>query len=159
MELEVFIHRMLRLARMKRLLLPLALCLAGCAAAKLPTPTGRPMVSVRNVDWKRVSVAIAAYNFEKGRDIDRAEPGELVLFDAVTAPDGTEQVRSRTKYEIVGVGDSLVIHSHRYLTSDLDNDAIDEALDRATLEIQQQELLEIARSLEQNSIAQPVGER
>jgi hypothetical protein len=75
---------------MKKLLLPLAFCAIGCASAKLPTPTGRPMVAVRNVDWKRASVAIAAYNFEKGREIDRAEPGELVLYDAVKSPDGSE---------------------------------------------------------------------
>jgi hypothetical protein len=144
---------------MKRLLLPVALCLAGCSAVKLPTPTGRPMVALKNVDWKRASVAIAAYNFEKGRDIDRAEPGELVMYDAVTNPDGAEQVRSKTKYEIVNAGDSLLIHSHRYLTEDLDNEALDEALDRATLEIQQQELQEIARSLEAPAISQPVPER
>ena len=144
---------------MKKLLLPLAFCVIGCASAKLPTPTGRPMIAVRNVDWKRASVAIASYNLEKGREIDRAEPGELVLYDAVTTPDGAEQVRSKTLYQIESAGDSLVIHSHRFLTSDLDNDAIDEALDRATLEIQQKELQEIARELEHPAIAQPARER
>lgn len=139
---------------MKKLLLPLAFCCIGCATAKLPTPSGRPQIAIHNVDWKRASVAIAAYNFEKGREIDRAEPGELVLYDAVHAEDGTEQVRSKTVYQIVPSGDSLVIASHRFLTSDLDNDAIDEALDRATLEIQQRELQEIARELQESAIAE-----
>src|ERR1051325_5405655 len=152
MDLEVLFIQRLGLVRMKRLLLPIALCLVGCAAPKLSTPTGRPMIAVRNVDWKRASVAIAAYNFEKGRDIDRAEPGELVLVDAVKSQDGSEQVRSKTLYQIIPSGDSLVIASHRFLTSDLDNDAIDKSLDRATLEIQQQELQEIARSLEAQNI-------
>jgi hypothetical protein len=117
------------------------------------------MIAVRNVDWKRASVAIAAYNLEKGRQIDRAEPGELVLYDAVSSSDGGEQVRSKTVYQIVPEGDSLVIASQRFVTSDLDNEEIDEALDEPTLQIQQRELQEIARELSGEAIAQPQPER
>jgi hypothetical protein len=144
---------------MKRLLIPFAIFCVGCSAAKLPTRSGGPMVAIRNVDWKRASVAIASYNLEKGREIDRAEPGELVLYDAVRSQDGSDEVRSKTVYQFTSEGDSLVIASHRFVTSDLDNESEDEMLDEPTLQIQQQELQEIARQIQQPSIAQPQPER
>lgn len=144
--------------------LPLALVavgsiLGGCSSARVNTASGRPEVSVGNADWKRASVAIASYNLSKGRQLDRANPNELVLYEAVPQTDGTEQVRSKIIYTIARRNDSMIIASHRFLTADLDDESADEAMDQATLELEQQELSEIAQimaqQIQERAIASP----
>ncbi|MDP4198564.1 MAG: hypothetical protein Q8922_00490 [Bacteroidota bacterium] len=139
---------------MRKLLLPLAACsgiLVGCASGHLTTPSGHPEIAVRNADWKRASIAIAEYNLSKGREFDHVNPNELVLYEAVHGSDGTDEIHSKTVYTILPRNDSLVIESHRFFTSDLDDEAVSEALDQATLDLEQQELAEIARMMESNS--------
>ena len=126
--------------------------LAGCASTgRLGTHSGRPEVVVPTSDWKRATIAITVYNFSKGRELDETRPSELVLYEAVPSLSG-EQVTSKIVYSLVPVGDSLIITSRRFVTDDLDEQNPDEAADQATLDTEQQELLQIAHViLAQNS--------
>ena len=101
--------------------------------------------------WKRVSLAIAEYNLSKGRKLDLATPNELVLYEAIPSPDGGEQVTSKTVYDYTIFPDSIIITSHRYRTSDLDDTTVTEADDPASCNAEQQELAEIAERIEQAS--------
>jgi hypothetical protein len=132
-----------------RLLFPIAaLAMGGCATSgHLNTHSGHPEIAVKNRDWKAASVAIAAYNLSKGREIDKTKPDRLVLYEAVPASDGKLQVTSKVVYGLTQRNDSLIISSQRFVTDDLDDETADEATDQPTLDAQQQELDEIARML------------
>jgi hypothetical protein len=139
------------------------LFLSACAGGgRLNTSTGKPLIALTKADWKRASVAIADYNLSKGRQLDVVRPNEIVLYEAVPAPDGAEQVTTKTIYTISSVNDSLLISSSRFQTDDLDDDSPAELNDQATLDAQQLELAEIARNFSRanseatnTSIAQP----
>jgi hypothetical protein len=121
----------------------------GCApSGRLDTITGQPRVAVHGANWKSVSVAIADYNLSKGRKLDRATRNELVLYEAAPASDGAEEVTSKTVYDYTFLPDSVIISSHRYWTSDLDDTTVSEASDQATYDAEQQELSEIAKAIE-----------
>jgi hypothetical protein len=132
---------------------------ASCApAGRLDTPSGQPRIAVHGADWKSVSVAIANYNLSKGRKLDLATQNGLVLYDAApsivgdASSEGAEQVTSKTVYEYTFFPDSVIISSHRYWTSDLDDTTATEASDQATYDAEQQELSEIATLIEPPSI-------
>jgi len=138
------------------------LFLSACAGAgRLNTPTGKPFIGMRQVNWKQASVAIADYNFSKGRQLDVVKPNEIVLYDAVPGADGKEEVTSKTVYTLATNQDSLLISSHRYQTDDLEDNSPSELDDQASLDAQQQELTEIlnviARSMtaSNQNLAQP----
>jgi hypothetical protein len=128
--------------------------ITGCSSSgRLATPSGRPEITVPSADWRRASVAIAAYNLSKGRELDQTRPNELVLYEAVPSHDGSEQVTSKIVYLLVPRNDSLTIISHRFVTNDLDEENPDEAADQATLDAEQQELQQIARTLLSGSVS------
>jgi hypothetical protein len=149
------------------LLIGSCLFLSACAGGgRLNTSTGRPLIALTKADWKRASVAIADYNLSRGRQLDVVRPNEIVLYEAVAAPDGKEQVTTKTVYTMSSVNDSLLISSSRFSTDDLDDDSPSELNDQATLDAQQQELTEIARNFSRvnsettdGSIAQPQQSR
>ncbi|HET6402690.1 MAG TPA: hypothetical protein VFH95_15000 [Candidatus Kapabacteria bacterium] len=123
---------------------------AGCAPA-IHLDSGHPRIAVHGANWKSVSVAITEYNLSKGRKLDLATPDELVLYEAIPSPDGGEKVTSKTVYDYTIFPDSVIISSHRYRTSDLDDTTTLEADDPATCDAEQQELAEIAKRIEQAS--------
>ena len=141
---------------MKLPLILLAICAGipilgiSCASAgTLDTLTGQPRIAVHGASWKTLSVAITEYNLSKGRKLDLATPNMLVLYDALPTSEGTEKVTSKTVYDYTFFPDSVIISCHRYWTSDLDDTSAREADDPATYDAEQQELTEIAKTVEQ----------
>lgn len=61
---------------------------------------------------------------------------------------GSEQIVGKIIYDYEFLPDSVIITSHRYWTHDLDDTTIAEAVDTATVDAEQQELSEIARSIQ-----------
>jgi len=61
----------------------------------------------------------------------------------VPSHDGKEQVTSKTVYTLTSTKDSLLISSQRFQTDDLDDNSPSELDDQASLDAQQQELVEI----------------
>ncbi|HZK76810.1 MAG TPA: hypothetical protein VFD13_07875 [Candidatus Kapabacteria bacterium] len=130
------------------------LLFAGCAPSA-HFNSSQPRIAVHGADWRSVSVAITEYNLSKGRKLDLATPNELVLYDAAasivgdTSPDGAEKITCKTVYCYTFLSDSVIIASHRFQTSDLDDTTSAEADDSATYLAEQQELSEIAKRIEQ----------
>jgi hypothetical protein len=135
----------------------------GCSPAiHLATPSGRPQVAVHEASWKTVSIAIADYNLSKGRKLDQVRPDEIVLYEATPSSDGSEQVTSKTIYNLFVFQDSIVIFSHRFVTADLDDENSEEANDQATYDAEQQELASIADRITTTGsqrIAEPIETR
>ena len=136
---------------MKRLLLlTLGIGLWGCSSSKSLENFGTPHIVVRNANWEKISVAIAAFNFAKGRKLDLARPNELVLYDVQPDTSGSARlpIISKTVYEYAFSADSVVISSHLFRTHDLDDTSVAEDNGTATLLQEQNELSEIARSMD-----------
>lgn len=122
--------------------------LVGCAQnGHLTTNSGKPEVRVSRSWLKRLPVAIASYNMNNGRHLDEAKRDAVVTFDGVKTADGAIEVRSKTIYNIVDNGDSVLVTSTRLMTDDLDDTDADEALDQPSLEEQQQDLNRIISRL------------
>ncbi len=134
----------------------------GCAPAisHVRALEESPHIIVHDASWKQVSVAIAAYNLARGRKLDLVRPNELVLYRAKQAPDGSEQVTSKTVYDYLFMPDSVLITSHLYRTNDLDDTNAVEAEDSATYFAEQQELSAIAKAIgkpaDEGEIAEPL---
>jgi hypothetical protein len=131
---------------------PLVVLICGCASSgKLNTRSGRAEVMIPTIDWKQATIAIAVYNFSKGRELDETRPNEIVLYEAVPSESG-EQITSKLVYSLIPVGDGILITSRRFVTDDLDENNPNELADQATLDAEQQELQQIAHTiLAQNS--------
>ena len=100
-------------------------------------------------DWKEAAVAIASYNLSKGRELDRTMRDRMVLYEGVRTADGEQRITSKIIYSFLKQNDGIIISSTRFRTDDLDDDSASEALDQASLDVQQQELQEIAKTLDE----------